>query len=216
MAWNTKATGAYARLSQEAYDNALTIYSILYSLGWTLEATCGVLGNIESESGYNPWRWQSDVVLPYQDPRIDYQNAHAYGLCQWDPAAKYINGGTAYAGYGPNYSDRPGWINDGSAQLMYLNDYADYYQYPSYPGSYYYIPYAQYKTATISDYSIEFLTKTWFWSFERGTWDDGRTAAAQYWYATFGGVTPPDPPDPDPPRKIPIWLLFKIKEANKL
>lgn len=212
MAWNTKATGAYGRLTQEAYDNAQTVYAILYSLGWTLEAICGVLGNIESESGYNPWRWQSDVVLPYQDPRIDYQNGHAYGLCQWDPAAKYINNGSQYAGYGPNYSDRPGWINDGSAQLMYLDAYADYY-----PTTYYPLSYAQYKAATIADYTIEYLTKAWFYNFERGTWDDGRTAAANYWWATFNGTPPPDPPDPDPPmRKIPIWLLFKIKEANRL
>lgn len=214
MAWNVKATGAYARLSQEAYDNALTIYSILYSLGWTLEAVCGVLGNIESESGYNPWRWQSDNVLANTDTYlIEHQTGHAYGLCQWDPASKYIYNGSAYAGYGPNYSNQTGWINDGSAQLMYLHDQADYIPTGSYP-----LSYEQYKHATIDSYSIDYLTRAWFYNFERGTWDEGRVAAASYWWNVFnGGPPPPDPPDPDPPtRKIPIWLLFKIKEANKL
>lgn len=209
MGWHTKATGAYYRTSTEAFENAQCVYAILYSMGWTLEAACGVLGNIESESGYNPWRWQSDIILPAGDPRINYQNAHAYGLCQWDPAGKYINNGSGYAGYGPNYSDQSGWINDGSAQLAYLDENADYYPTASYP-----LSFSEYKAATISDYSIDYLTRAWFYNFERGTWDENRVAAASYWYSVFTGQPVPPVPPPGPTRNIPIWLLFKIKEAN--
>lgn len=205
--WRNKPTGAYGRLSEEAYDNALSVYACLNAWGWTLEAVCGVLGNIESESGYNPWRWQSDIVLPEGDPRIGYQNAHAYGLCQWDPAGKYINNSGSFQGYGPNYSDKRGSQYDATAQMWYLNNYADYYPTSSYP-----LSYAQYKAATIDNYTIDYLTRAWFYNFERGTWDEGRVRAAEYWYTTFGGILPPDPPEPK--RKIPIWLLFKIKEAN--
>ena len=127
MTWNCKTYGGYNRTSAEAKENATMVYSVLYSLGWTLEAVCGVLGNIEAESAYNPWRWQSDSILPVGDPRIDYQNAHAYGLCQWDPAGKYINNGGSYNGYGPNYSNRTGSQNDGTAQMLYLDGNADYY-----------------------------------------------------------------------------------------
>ena len=89
--WHVKQTGAYGRTSQEAYDNAQLIYGVLYNLGWTLEAVCGVLGNMESESGYNPWRWQSDNILATTDTyELEHQTYHAYGLVQFDPASKYI------------------------------------------------------------------------------------------------------------------------------
>lgn len=207
--WRNKAIGAYGRLSAESYDNALSVYACLSAWGWTLEAVCGLLGNIESESGYNPWRWQSDIVLPEGDPRIGYQNAHAYGLCQWDPAGKYINNAVSFQGYGPNYSDKSGSQYDGTAQMWYLDNYADYYPTSSYP-----LSYAQYKAATIDNYTIDYLTRAWFNNFERGTWDENRVRAAEYWYTTLGGILPPEPPEPEPERKIPIWLLFKIKEAN--
>lgn len=208
MPWAPKAIGPYSRGSEEAYDNALMVYACLYYFGWTLEATCGVLGNIEAESGYNPWRWQSDIVLPYQDPRIEYQNAHAYGLCQWDPAGKYINAGGSYPGYGPNYSDRTGSKNDGTAQMWFLDQNADYYPTETYP-----LTYAQYKAATIDQYTISYLAHAWFANFERGTWSDNRVTAAEFWYQEFGGVIPPEPPGR---QGIPIWLLFKLKEVNKL
>ena len=80
MPWHAKATGAYAQESSEAYDNAVAAWGILSARGFSLLAFCGVWGNVGSEGGYNPWRWQSDIVLPYGDPRIYYQNAHAYGL----------------------------------------------------------------------------------------------------------------------------------------
>lgn len=207
MAWHNKTYGAYGRTSTEAYDNALMIYGVLYSCGWTLEAVSGMLGNVEAESGYNPWRWQSDSVLEEGSPRISYQNGHAYGLCQWDPAGKYIYNGTPYSGYGPNYSNHTGSQFDGNAQMMYLDQNADYYPTASYP-----LSYDQYKHASISDYSIEWLARAWFYNFERGTWSNVRETAALYWYTTLGGVVPPTPPTPQ--GTIPIWLMFKLKEGK--
>ena len=211
MPWHNKATGAYLKESTEAYDNALMAYGIMTARGWTLLAFCGMWGNVQSESGYNPWRWQGDVVLPVGDPRIDYQNAHAYGLVQWDPAAKYINGGAGYTGYRPNYSNQTGGANDGSSQMNFLDDTAvssgQYFPNPNYN---YQISYANYKQMTIDNYSIEWATRAWFHNYERGTWDQGRVTAATYWYNTLGGVVPPTPGG-----HIPIWLMFKIKERNE-
>lgn len=209
MSWNCKPVGAYARTSNEAQENALEIYSVLYYRGWTLEAVCGMLGNVEAESGYNPWRWQNDSVLEVGSPRINYQNSHAYGLCQWDPAGKYINNGSGYSGYGPNYSNQSGSLNDGYAQMCYLDEQADYYSTANYP-----LSYAQYKTATISNYSIAYLTRAWFYNFERGTWSSVRETAADYWYTVLSGNPPPQPPIPTPGNKIPIWLMFKLKERS--
>lgn len=216
MPWHNKQSGGYLKESAEAYDNALMAWASLNARGWSLLAFCGMWGNVQSESGYNPWRWQSDIVLPVGDPRIDYQNGHAYGLCQWDAAAKYINGGANYGGYGPNYSDRQGSEWDGTAQINFLDDTAvssgQYFPNPGYP---YQLSYDQYKQITIDNYSYEYAARAWFHNYERGTWDNGRTVACQYWYGALSGVTPPPPPDPGG-RKIPIWLLFKIKERNGL
>ena len=213
MGWHCKPQGAYIKESQEAYDNAVEAWNVLGSRGWSLLAFCGMWGNVQSESGYNPWRWQSDIVLPYGDSRIDYQNGHAYGLCQWDPAAKYINGGTGYNGYGPNYSDRNGNLNDGKAQLNFLDDTAvssgQYFPNPNYN---YQISYSDYKQITIDDYSYEYAARAWFYNYERGTWDNGRVTACQYWYETLSGVTPTPP---GPSGNIPIWLLFKMKKRNE-
>lgn len=214
MAWHCKATGGYIKESTEAYDNAVMAWNILSARGWSLLAFCGMWGNVQSESAYNPWRWQSDIVLPVGDPRIYYQNAHAYGLCQWDAASKYIDGGAGYSGYGPNFSDRTGSLSDGSAQLNFLDDTAvssgQYFPNPSYPA--YAISYDNYKAITYPAYSFEFAARAWFHNYERGTWDNNRTAACQYWYNTLSDV-PPTPPGPS--GNIPIWLLFKIKERNE-
>lgn len=213
MAWHCSNTGGYGRTTAEAYDNALMAWGIMQSRGWSLLAFCGMWGNVEHESGYNPWRWQSDILLPVGDPRIYYQNAHAYGLCQWDAASKYIDGGVGYSGYGPNFSDRVGSQNDGAAQLNFLDDTAvssgQYFPNPNYN---YQISYANYKLMTYPQYSYEYAARAWFHNYERGTWSNTRTQACEYWYNTLSGVTPPTPPTPH--GNIPIWLLFKLKERN--
>ena len=210
MPWYSKRTGAYARESDEAYQNALMAWGILSRRGWSLLAFCGFWGNVGSESGWNPWRWQSDIVLPVGDSRIDYQNGHAYGLAQWDPAAKYINGGTGYSGYGPNYSDRAGSQNDGTAQVQFLDDTAvssgQYFPNPNYN---YQVTYEQYKAMTLDNYTYEYAARAWFHNYERGTWDNQRTISCRYFYKKLSGVTPP------PVGNIPIWLLFKIKARNE-
>lgn len=215
MAWHNKATGAYARESDEAFDNAMMAWSILNSKGWSLLAFCGYWGNVGSESGWNPWRWQSDSVLPFGDPRIDYQNGHAYGLVQWDPASKYITGGKKYNGYKPNYSNRPGGPKEGNAQVYFMDATAvSSGQYFPNPGYNYQISYDDYKEMTLNDYTFEYATRAWFHNYERGTWDNQRVISCEYFYYKLLGIDPP-PPEPEE-KKIPIWLLFKIKEQNQV
>lgn len=210
MPWHNKATGGYAKESAEAYDNALMAWGILSRRGWSLLAFCGMWGNVQSESQYNPWRWQSDNVLATTDTYyIENQTGHAYGLCQWDEASKYIYGATAYSGYGPNFSNQTGSANDGTAQMNFLEDTAvssgQYFPNPNYN---YQISYAAYKQMTLDNYTYEYAARAWFHNYERGTWDNGRVTACQYWYQTLSGVTPPG-------GRIPIWLLFKLKKRNE-
>lgn len=219
MAWHTKNTYGYVRTSQDAYDNAKMIYDILAYCGWKLPAICACLGNCEVESGYNAWRWQSEVILPKNDPRITYQNGHAYGLFQQDPAGKYIYSTYAQSivGYGPNYSDEVGNVNDGSAQCFYLHDICsdpDAGEWSNPWQSSYYMPFEDFINDEV--HSVEYLVHTFLVSYERGLWSDTRVTAGEYWYTVFQGYTPDPPPDPpEPPipqggRGIPVWLFVKI------
>ena len=71
---------------EEMKNNAKCFYgtmNILY--GWTLNACCGVLGNMQSESTISPCRWQNDT--PYGTPT----ERQGYGLVQWTPYTKVLD-----------------------------------------------------------------------------------------------------------------------------
>lgn len=224
MAWHVKATGAYGRTSNEALENAQEVYNVLSPLGWVLEPVCAMLGNIEHESGYNPWRWQSDVVLPVGDPRIGTiggsSTAHAYGLCQQDPAAKYIY--RTYAQslpyFGPNYSNQSGNPRDGQPQMQYIHwicsdPSGGEWQSSGGWGAEYKMPFADF-IANTQNRTVDFLTRTFFYGYERGTWSDSRVTAAQYWVQQLGGYTPTPPTGLDGAWASVLWYIINRKRAG--
>jgi hypothetical protein len=61
--------------------NAQYILDYLLNKGWTKNAICGMLGNMQSESTINPGIWES----------LDEGNlTGGVGLVQWTPATKYL------------------------------------------------------------------------------------------------------------------------------
>lgn len=62
--------------------NAAYISKFLTAAGWTINAICGMLGNMQAESSLNPGRWQSEDVG---------NTSLGYGLVQWTPATKYLD-----------------------------------------------------------------------------------------------------------------------------
>lgn len=205
VTWHCKSTGAYSRNSQEARENAIMTYNILYYLGWCLDSVCALLGNVEHESGYNPWRWQGDVVLPVGDPRIGTiggsNTAHAYGYCQQDPAAKYIYRPYAQSleFFGPNYSDQAGNPRDGEPQLRYIHwicSDPNGGEWQS-TGNQYKMPFADFIANTHNE-SLSFLTRTFFYGYERGTWSDVRIGAAGVWRQYLSDITPIPPYSDNP------------------
>jgi hypothetical protein len=67
---------------EEMQVNAQYIYGYLINSGWTKNAICGMLGNMQTESTINPSIWQS----------LDEGDlSGGYGLVQWTPATKYID-----------------------------------------------------------------------------------------------------------------------------
>lgn len=74
-------SNSYLTQSQMA-SNAQYILNYLRVRGWTKNAVCGMLGNMQTESTINPGLWQS-----FQANNMNV----GFGLVQWTPASKFIN-----------------------------------------------------------------------------------------------------------------------------
>jgi hypothetical protein len=70
----------------EMTTNAEFILGYLLPKGWTRNAVCGLLGNVQSESSINPARWQGDNIG---------DTSNGFGLTQWTPATKYLDWASA-------------------------------------------------------------------------------------------------------------------------
>jgi hypothetical protein len=67
---------------EEMTANATYILNYFTAAGWTKNAVCGMLGNMQTESTINPGIWES----------FDAGNmSRGYGLVQWTPATKFID-----------------------------------------------------------------------------------------------------------------------------
>lgn len=207
--WQAKEYGGYLRESNEAYINAVLIARILLERNWTLSAISGVLGNIEYESAYNPWRWEGDIIVGTADMG---SSLHGYGLLQITPAHDYINATTQanYPAYNPNYLNHTGSPNDGEAQIKWVDDCTDRY----YPTTNYWLTYSQYKASTLTP---EYLASCWLRNFERPRSfadESQRQQSARYWYNKLQDIppTPPTPPTPPVPpygrKKSPFWVYI--------
>jgi murein DD-endopeptidase MepM/ murein hydrolase activator NlpD len=71
----------------EMTENAEYILGYLLSKGWTRNAICGLLGNMQTESTINPGIWQS--LNSYDSTPYVTVNGQGYGLVQWTPFNKY-------------------------------------------------------------------------------------------------------------------------------
>lgn len=177
--------GESAPLSSEQLEvNALYIYSALIDAGWTVEAICGVLGNMENESHINPGRWQSEAIG---------DTSAGYGLVQWTPATRHISW-CEERGLDPSAMD---------SNLNHLkwevNDGDDYYSTDSYP-----LSYEEFTQSTEAPY---YLACAFAWNYERSAtvlWGTEaekeelrqiRGGDAEKWYTFLTGQEP-TPPDP--------------------
>lgn len=66
----------------EMKNNAKLFSVYFLNKGWSLNAICGMLGNIQTESFINPGIWES----------LDEGNVkNGYGIVQWTPSTKYTD-----------------------------------------------------------------------------------------------------------------------------
>lgn len=118
MAW---IAGNRFLSEEEMHNNAIMLYNYFYSVGWSLNAICGMLGNMQSESTINPGIWEG-----LQEGHLNV----GYGLVQWTPASKYINWAGADYGDGNKQCSRIVWEKDNGAQWIptstYPQSFADF------------------------------------------------------------------------------------------
>lgn len=209
MGWNAKPSGGYEPLSAPWKENLEAAYYQL-SAEWTLTAFSGMGGNIQSESGWNPWRWQSDKVSLTDKYK-------GYGLPQFTPAYGYINDyGVGLAGYSPNLSvttvTAGATPEDGYAQITCIDTdragkFLNRSKYCSFADIRDYFPMSNFKKGN----NLWLATVAWLYHYEFPAAQYRTYTAARARYENSVKVftylngkepdpypTPPDPPDPSP------------------
>lgn len=73
-------TGSSTLSTAQRATNAGYACNYLITQGFTKQAACGVLGNMQQESGINPGIWQ-----------VSNNTGSGYGLVQWTPATVFLN-----------------------------------------------------------------------------------------------------------------------------
>lgn len=184
MTWHAKPTGGYNIYSTEGVENGMMIYYQMRAAGWTTQAISAVVGNICSEGGLNPWRWQSDIIV---GPEDFWERTHGYGLAGFTPAGKYIEDTDAqgYPGYAPNYLNHPGQPTDGAAQIQFIMENPQYYQtHAAYP-----LTFQEFSQSTESP---SYLSDTWLYNFEQPSRPEDtqqyRRDCSEYFYEIFSGT----------------------------
>lgn len=182
--------------------NAWYIYYYFRNKGWSVEAICGLLGNMEHESALNPGRWQSENV----------GGGPAYGIVQWDPWTKYVNWCTSNGRNDPSEMD-----NNLDRIIWELENGEQYYKTSGYPETF--------KEFSISTKTPYYLACAFAWNYERsytvlyGTEAEKealrqrRGNSANKWYTVITGSEPPVIPTPTPTptnrKKMPLWMYLR-------
>ena len=154
-------SGNYYLSTAQMTANAQYILDYLVARGWTKNAVCAMLGNMQRESTINPGIWQN----------LDEGNTSlGIGLVQWTPATKLIN-----------------WCNDNGLDylamdsqlkriLWELENGEQYYATDSYPETF--------SEFTKSTKSVTYLASAFLHNYERAgvSAETERQENASYWY----------------------------------
>lgn len=203
MAWEYRigVQQSYAHMSAEQINNATEFYNYFGSLGATLESICGMLGNIEVESGLNPGNKQTAST------------SSGWGLIQWTPSTVL----TDWCSHGR----RLNWY-DGAAQCYRIQcegtgtDGASGYWLPVQD-----YPYTWAQFCELTD--VELACKAYLYERERAGVAalDRRITYANDWYAYFTGQpTPPTPQPPVPPTPykretgLPVYMMVRNNQSR--
>lgn len=172
MSWTYVVTDSYGVLTQSQIEaNAVEIYNYFKS-SMTLEAICGLLGNIQQESELNPGQ---------QEGGHGGSTSYGYGLIQWTPATLLLNWASAN-GYN--------WY-DGAAQCKYIDE-ENYYTGSAVvwiPTSSYPYTWDEFKALT----NVQTATEAYLYERERAGIAalSNRIQYANQWYTYLSGIITP-------------------------
>lgn len=223
-------------------QNANCVKSYFTGEGWSLQSVCGILGNMQYNSGINPafimnyhrnelpdnaedLTQLSNYLMQfffgdyYQDPNTD---EYGLGLCQWSTTTtrNYLQQAYCVAyGVVNHYNWYDGWgqckrINSERANDM--QGTSRYFQVVDVDGIHF--SFSNYATENASP---ETLAQAWAEGYDQDTTDlDYRKQNARYWYDYFTGPDAPEPiPEPDPePYTIPefrAWIIPVLMNKKK-
>jgi len=172
---NPGSVTGFTHMGTKQINNADEMYNLMIG-SMTLEALCGIIGNMEAESYLNPGQGE---LFRNMSPQ------YGLGFIQWTPSG--------HVGTNPiqDYAALVGgnWY-DGNIQIQKILT--------GEPGSWIptsAYPYTWAQFCALTDY--EEATKAYFYERERGTWNSVRISYALAWYNHFQG-SPPTPPTPPP------------------
>lgn len=173
------ANNTYLRI-EDQQNNAELFYGYFITKGWTLNAICGMLGNIQTESTTNPGLWES----------LDEGNLNGgFGLVQWTPASKYINwAGSDYLN-GDRQCDRIIYEVENGLQWISTSEFP--------------MTFKEFTTSTLPPYELAMI---FIKNYERPLNPNQpiRGEQANYWYEYLSGK-----PVPGVKKKFPFIFYLK-------
>lgn len=179
----------------EMEHNAKLVWQYFGSRGWSLNAVCAMLGNMQTESTINPGIWES----------LSAYNG-GYGLVQWTPYTKYAN----WAG--------TGWQNNGNKEceriIWEMNNGEQWFQNPSVTPASPPISFKEFSTSTLP---VETLANYFLWYYEHpgDPIQPNRAKQAKQWYEFLKDTTP-GTPVPTPVTKRKHATMYNSKWAVAL
>ena len=178
-------------MEKQQEENATAFYYYFRARGATVQAICGMLGNINWESGLNPGRKQTTSTTS------------GWGLIQWTPSSNL----TDYAiAHGTDWA-----TGEIQTQLMWdeiINGYGS--QWKPKPSLGYGYTGAEFSQLT----DVAEACKAYLYERERAGVEalTKRLTYANNWYEYLTGVTPPTPPTPPAPtnrKRMPLWMMCR-------
>ena len=202
MAW---ISGNFYLGQTQMENNALEVWRCLSGYGCTVNGVAAILGNMQAESTINPGIWEG--LTPSSTPGAIV----GYGLCQWTPWNKYADwAGAGWQDNGDKECERI--IYESQNGIQWFENYAaPQIGLPVFP------PITLWEMLTSTD-DCRTLASYFHAYYEHPaesqlvSTDPTRKANAAYWYEYLYGTPPGPGPGPGPSGRLPIWLIFKLKE----
>lgn len=198
----------------EMQNNATIIYDYFTRQGWTKNAICAILGNMQLESNINPQIWEG-----LKAPVTGDTSLKGFGLTQWTPYTKLLSWCSANnLSYQDGYSQlkRIEYERNSTIDRYNLSAFVQWGNYPTAiaPDGRRYCTYTFYdftvSTKTPADLAIDFMTY-----YERpsvlGRKESTRIQYANYWWKYFNGESTAILP----PGGLPVWSVWSMRDDSQ-